>query len=257
MVNILIPLGFNIVLFILLRFVIGKFPAPLPESKDRNREIWEALGLWAILLIAVTIAVFTVPESELVAPSFTGVVKINLVLSPFWILIPLFVVLQVNKWTSKDLGFTMPRSRSVTIFTLMVFGFSGIFPLFNSSGFKPLPVWLVLMSLYQPAFTEEFFFRGVIQGKFERALGQNKAWFYSGILFGLLHAAPNFIGQQWYAHGESIVNALVLLVLQIIAGWIFGIIYMKSRSLLPSILGHYLTDGRLASIIYYVASGIS
>jgi membrane protease YdiL (CAAX protease family) len=109
-----------------------------------------------------------------------------------------------------------------------------------------------VISLYQPAITEEFLFRGVIQGKLERALGQNKAWFYSGILFGLMHASLNFFGRQWYLHGESALNAVVLLLVQTIAGWSFGIMYMKSRSLWPSTIAHFLTDGRLASILFYL-----
>lgn len=254
--QILIFLGFNLAIFLLLHFVVGKYPDPLPASKEPRREILEALGLWAILSIAITIAVFIVPASELTVPTFQSALVGNLALSPFWILIPLFIVLRVNKWTSKDLGFTKPISRSVMIFTLAVFAIIGVLQ-FIDPGFKPLPVWLVLMSLYQPALTEEFFFRGVIQGKLERALGQNKAWFYSGILFGLLHTSVNFFGQQWYKYGENILNVVFLLVLQTVAGWVFGIMYMKSRSLLPSYIAHYFADGRLASIIYYIGAAIS
>lgn len=252
----LISAGFFLVVFLLLRFVIGDFPRPLPKSKDRSREIWEALGLWAILIVAVTTAVIAVPESEFTNPTFGGVLRVYLLLSPFWVVIPLFVVLRVSKWTLRDLGYAMPVSRSVTIFALVVFTFAGMVPLLDS-GFEPLPVWLVLLSLYAPAFTEEFFFRGVIQGKFERALGQNRAWFYSGLLFGLLHTAPNFFGQQWYRYGESVLNAVILLAVQTVAGWVFGLIYMKTRSLWPSFWAHYLIDGRLASIAYYISSAVS
>jgi membrane protease YdiL (CAAX protease family) len=94
------------------------------------------------------------------------------------------------------------------------------------------------------AFVEEFFFRAIIQGKLERALGQNKAWFYSGILFGLAHLVTNF-----WVMGLDIVPGILELVGQIIAGWTFGIIYMKTRSLLPSFIAHYITDFRLGSII--------
>ena len=162
----------------------------------------------------------------------------------------------MNKWTAKDLGFSMPGSRSVTIFSIGVMALIGVVGFFEP-GFKPLTAWFVLMSLYQPAFTEEFFFRGVIQGKLERALGQNKAWFFSGILFGLMHTSVNLFGQQWYRYGENMINALVLLLIQTLFVWIFGTMYMKSRSLLPSYVAHYLIDGRSASIIYYVTSAIS
>jgi membrane protease YdiL (CAAX protease family) len=69
-----------------------------------------------------------------------------------------------------------------------------------------------------------------------------------------MHASVNFFGQQWYRHGESVINAVILLLLQTLAGWVFGIMYMKSRSLLPSFMAHYFADGRLASILYYIAA---
>lgn len=249
-------MGLTLGIFLLLHFVIGRYPTPLPKSVNRSREIWEALALWGVLVIAITVAALLIPPSEFLKPTISVVGKTNLILSPFWILIPLFLVLRVNKWTSKDLGFSKPKSRSVLIFSIGIMALIGVLAFFVPK-FEPLPVWLVLMSLYQPAFTEEFFFRGVIQGKLERALGQNKAWFFSGILFGLMHASVNFFGQQWYRYGENLTNALILLGIQTLFGWIFGIMYMKTRSLLPSYVGHYLIDGRLASIIYYLAGAFS
>ena len=47
----------------------------------------------------------------------------------------------------------------------------------------------------------------------------------------------------------DIGNAIGLLTMQILSGWIYGIIYMKSRSLLPGFLAHFFTDWRLGSII--------
>jgi len=158
------------------------------------------------------------------------------------IVVPLLFVLLVKKWTAKDLGFSMPSARSVTIFAIAVFAFFGIIPIFL--GQEPLPVSNLLFSLYVTAFVEEFFFRAIIQGKLERALGQNKAWFYSGILFGLAHVVTNS-----FVRGLDIGPGAFMLIGQIIVGWIFGIIYMKTRSLLPSFVAHYVTDFRLGSII--------
>ncbi len=78
--------------------------------------------------------------------------------------------------------------------------------------------------------------------------GQNRAWILSGILFGLAHLSVNLFGPLW---SGSVVTAAFLLVKQVISGWIFGLIYMKTRSLLPSMVVHFLADGRLASFIYY------
>ncbi len=245
----LIGLGINLGTFLLLHFVIGTYPEPLPVSGNRRKEILETIVIWAIMVIATTILIVVTPPSELAENSPSLVVTAILVLLLPYPLIPLVYVLRVNKWTLKDLGFSMPKAPSVTLFALLVFGFAGVAPLFIGPAREPIVVPHLLLALYMPAFVEEFFFRVIIQGKLERALGQNKAWFYSGILFGLAHAAPNFFGVLWYSKGSNIVNAVFLLIFQIIAGWVFGIIYMKTRSLLPSVVAHYITDWRLGSII--------
>ncbi|MFC1983572.1 lysostaphin resistance A-like protein [Chloroflexota bacterium] len=90
----------------------------------------------------------------------------------------------------------------------------------------------------------EFFFRGIIQGRLERVIGQNKAWIYGGILFGLVHVFTNF-----FVVGFDLVPGIIQLIMQIISGWIFGILYMKTRSLYPGMFAHFLTNSVLASIV--------
>jgi len=249
-----INMGFGLGFFLLLHFVIGKYPAPLPLSKNRRREILETLVIWAILVVVITILIFLTPESELAAPTPRLEVTAILVTLLPYLVIPLFYALRVSRWTAKDLGFSMPRSRSVTISTVVFFAVGGVLPLFLSDTFEPIAAPSLLLALYSPAFVEEFFFRGILQGKLERALGRNKAWFYSGILFGLAHFTTNFFGPLWYSKGQNIAGAVVLLVQQTIFGWVYGIIYMKTRSLLPGVLGHYIQDGRLGSIIALIFS---
>ena len=247
-------MGFGLVFFLLLRFVIGKYPAPFPESKNRRREILETLGIWAIWMVGSTIVVLVTPPSVLSAPSPKFIASVSLVLLLPFVVIPALFVLRVNKWTAKDLGFAKPTSRSVTIATVVFFAVGGVLPLILSDAYEPITVPHLLLALYAPAFSEEFIFRGIIQGKLERALGQNKAWFYSGILFGLAHIGANFFGPLWYSKGENIAGAFILLAQQIVFGWVYGIIYTKTRSLLPGMVGHYIQDGRLGSILALIFS---
>jgi membrane protease YdiL (CAAX protease family) len=160
-------------------------------------------------------------------------------------LVPVFYLVRVKKWTLRDFGFRrpVPNSRAIIIVALLVFGIAGALPLLDS-GFTPIPILLLLFSLWQPAFIEEFFFRGVIQGNLERAIGQNRAWIFGGILFGLAHVTVNY-----FAADLDLVSGIFQFIDQTVAGWIFGILYTKTRSLYPGILVHFLTDGRLASII--------
>ena len=48
------------------------------------------------------------------------------------------------------------------------------------------------------------------------------------------------------------MNASVLLITQIISGWIFGIIYSKTRSILPGMLAHFMATFRLVSIVLHL-----
>lgn len=232
-----------LVIFFILHRWIGKYPTPLPLSKDRKREILETIALWVFSVVVATMFLLSRTPDELAAPSNELWGLMSLVASVPYIVVPLLFVLLVKKWTAKDLGFSMPSARSVTIFAIAVYAFLGIIPIFIPD-MEPIPVSDLLFALYVTAFVEEFFFRAIIQGKLERALGQNKAWFYSGILFGLAHLTTNI-----FVRGLDIGPGVFMLVGQIIAGWIFGIIYMKTRSLLPSFVAHYVTDFRLGSII--------
>ena len=241
LIPILIPVIYLVIFFILHRW-IGKYPTPLPLSKDRKREILETIALWVFSVVVVTMFLLSRTPDELAAPSNELWGLMSLVASVPYIVVPLLFVLLVKKWTAKDLGFSMPSARSVTIFAIAVFSFLGIIPIFL--GQKPIPVSDLLWALYVTVFVEEFFFRAIIQGKLERALGQNKAWFYGGILFGLAHVVTNS-----FVRGLDIGPGVFELAGQIITGWIFGIIYMKTRSLLPSFVAHYVTDFRLGSII--------
>jgi len=240
----------QIVIVLLLHFVIGKYPEPLPPSENRSREIIETLVMWALAFVAITIFLITLSAEELANPTPGLAVQRILVGIPFELVVPLLFVLLVNKWTARDLGFSWPRAPVVTIFAIALFGFAGLLPILGEEVMpEPLPVSFLLLSLYQPAFIEELLFRGIFQGKLERALGPTKGWFYSGILFGLFHLYVDFFGPQWTG---NVVEALFTLAGQIIAGWMFGIIYTKTRSLLPSMVAHYLTDFRLGSIVLHL-----
>lgn len=249
MIQTIFLIGVFIGSVILLHYRLSSYPTPLPKSGDSRREILETIAFWGIQVVYVMLFIYMLPPSALtnVTPRL-GLTRSMLGLIPE-VLVPVSYVLLMKKWALKDLGFTKPGAPSVIIFALILFGIGGgVLPLLDPS-FEPLPVWLVAYSLYQPAFFEELFFRGVLQGKLERALGQNRAWILSGILFGLAHLSVNLFGPLW---SGSVVAAVFLFMKQVISGWIFGLIYMKTRSLLPGMVVHFFADGRLASIFYYM-----
>jgi membrane protease YdiL (CAAX protease family) len=246
--NILLPLAIVAV----MHLWIGSYPAPYPESHDKRREITEVLVMW--LLAFIVSSAFTLAQSpeELADPNAALILRfIGYNVIP-WLVLPLSYVVLVHKWTMRDLGFVLPRCWPMVAFALGLFVLGEVLPLIGGAP-GPLPWSCIVIAVYQPAFIEEFFFRVILQGKLERALGQTRAWFYSGILFGLMHVPVDFFGPQFYAHGSSYVNASLLLLTQIIFGWIYGIIYSKTRSILPGMLAHFMIDFRLGSILLHLA----
>ena len=252
-----ILIGLTMMIFLPLAVVavmhrwIGSYPEPYPESNDKRRELVEVIVLWLLAGAASTFYIFRLSAADLESP--TAAVQLGHVayaIVPFLIL-PLAYVVLMKKWTLRDLGFVLPRSRTMVIFALLFFGLPDVLAAFGEPR-DPLPWSFIAIALYQPGFIEEFFFRVILQGKLERALGQNKAWFYSGILFGLMHVPVDFFGPQFYAHGSDYVQSFVLLLSQIIWGWIFGIIYSKTRSILPGMVVHFIGDHRLTSILLHL-----
>jgi membrane protease YdiL (CAAX protease family) len=228
---------------------MSKYPKPLPLEGNKQKGILETLVIWALLVIVSTAMIFVLDFAEKMAdPTPSILLQFVLITAIPYILIPVLYLRLVKKWTLEDFGFRKPvsNSRAVIIFAVIVFAISGALPLLNS-GFTPLPVIMLIFALWQPAFIEEFFFRGIIQGRLERVIGQNKAWIYGGILFGLAHVFTNI-----FVVGFDLVPGIIQLVMQIISGWIFGILYMKTRSLWPGMFAHFLTNSVLASIIAMV-----
>jgi membrane protease YdiL (CAAX protease family) len=244
-IEIAIPLG----IVALLHFKMSKYPKPLPLEDNKQKGIVETLVIWALLVIVTTAMIFVLDFAEKMAdPTPSILLQFVLITAIPYILIPVLYLRLVKKWTLEDFGFRKPvsNSRAVIIFAVIVFAISGALPLLNS-GFTPLPVIMLIFALWQPAFIEEFFFRGIIQGRLERVIGQNKAWIYGGILFGLAHVFTNI-----FVVGFDLVPGIIQLVMQSISGWIFGILYMKTRSLWPGMFAHFLTNSVLASIIAMV-----
>jgi membrane protease YdiL (CAAX protease family) len=160
----------------------------------------------------------------------------------------------VNGWRIKDLGLTTEiLNRNVWIFAILIAVIINIVSLMFVSP-TPAPVLFLLVALYQNIFLEEFYFRGVIQSKLERAWVQNKAWIWGGIIFGLMHivndyAIPLLVGGDV---GSVIIIGTLLLFIQTINGWFLGILYIKTRSLIPCIIVHFISNYLTAILAWFI-----
>lgn len=241
--------AFGTILFIpIAHKKIGKYPTPLPRSKNPRRELFEAIIIWLIIFASISYVVLFGAESY---PSIAiGGIKFSMHF--FLVLLTPFVVeVVIHRRSAKELGFAFPISWKPAL-ALIGFGlFFGVFAfLFERPG--PMRTKALMLGILSPSFKEEWFYRAILQSKLERALGQHKGWFYGGLLFGLAHIPTNFFGPLWAASGYSVTAALFRLLGQCAFGWLWGILYTKCRSLFPGVIGHYLSDFLPGILPYYV-----
>ncbi|MHA1903760.1 MAG: CPBP family intramembrane glutamic endopeptidase [Candidatus Thorarchaeota archaeon] len=241
----------------ILHAKVGEYPESLPPSDNPKREIRDSLFLWTTMFVIASVFAFIVYSTNI----FDSTDPYSPVLLMTWsavytvpaLAIPLILVLYVNKWSAGDLGITTKMQQSRVWLYVIIIQIVLIFAELSIRGLpEARPVFFLLISLYGTAFLEEFLYRGVIQTKLERALGQNKGWIYGGIVFGLAHIPANFFGPFWITGSVDIVAGLLMLGVQTVNGWWFGITYTKTRSLIPAIIIHYIADFMLFFLVLFL-----
>ncbi|WP_148883309.1 CPBP family glutamic-type intramembrane protease [Thermococcus aciditolerans] len=231
--------AFGTILFVLLAHKkIGSYPSPLPKSENPTRELLEAVTIWLIVFASITYIVLFGAESY---PSVEiGGIKFSL---HFFLvlLLPFVVEVVIHRRDARELGFRAPVAWKPAI-ALVGFGiFFGFFA-FLFEGHVSISTEALIIGLLSPSFKEEWFYRATLQSKLERAMGQNRAWLLAGLLFALAHIPTTFFGPLWEASGHSISAAIFRFIGHCTFGWLWGILYMKSRSVFPATLGHYFAD---------------
>jgi len=231
-------------LILVLHRWIGIYPPALPGSERPGRDVQAALILWGVaVIVPVLMLVFITPALDRAVTNRTlnQLLQVPLRSIPY-VLIPLFLLIRQRGWTTTDLGLSLKnKSRSVTFFAILVgLGTGAISYLTGRSNIsiQVLGWGELLLLVYNNSFLEEFYHRGVIQSLLERAVGQRTAILWGGVLFGLTHVVFDVSALM----ETGILAVLSAILLQTMAGWLFGIIYMKTRSLWPGIGCHYLAN---------------
>jgi len=235
---------FLIIILLVLSTVTGEFPEPLPLSENRNKEMIEVLLLWTLNLVVVILFIFFIGPyfySIFFNDIFPGIIFSSLTS----LIIPLIYVITINKWKIKDFGLTNKvESWPTALIGIISYMFLGILTFFLYIQNRYSIIYLLIL-LYSNAFLEEFLYRSILQSKLERAIGQKNSIIYGGLLFGFIHLPTNIATFLVY---PDIIWIMLVTSTQILHGWIYGIIYTKTRNLFPGIICHYFTNW-LAEII--------
>lgn len=207
-----------------------KYPTPLPTSQNPKKEYLEAIYYTLIAISYYVLDVFILSR-------FNNSLYITLIFSTIiLLLLPLVLAFYKDHWKSKDLGITSKvNSKWMAIVGISFYTVFGV----KNTFMVEIPWYSLLIYFYSNAFIEEFLFRGVIQSKLERAVGQKKALIFQGLLFMSVHIPVNsFI----FNLDGNLIKFISAFGFQLINGIIFGLIFMKTRNIWISTICHYLNN---------------
>lgn len=230
----------------------GPYPPRLEPASDKRRELLQiaVLFLFSVGSAAYGILVFRDVvgfNPVVVSLGERGLTFVFGLGAMTAVILPAALELGVRGRSIRDLGFRMPINWRPTLLLVGTGVVLGAAPLAFDSP-DPQSAFRLLLALYAPVFEEEFLYRGVIQSKLERVLPQERAWVVAGVLFGLSHVPNDFFGPFWLASGGDQLVAVLRLAEQTAVGLLYGLLYMKSRTLAAPIIAHYCSN-KLAAVV--------
>jgi len=101
-----------------------------------------------------------------------------------------------------------------------------------------------------PSIFEEAVFRGIVLTVFLSKYSDRNSIIFSSLGFGLMHAL-NLV------NGADLVWTLGMMVWAFIIGLFYGYVFVRTRSLLPSMIVHYLGNVFISSLVGYIQSKAS
>jgi membrane protease YdiL (CAAX protease family) len=114
--------------------------------------------------------------------------------------------------------------------------------LLTGRGLLLLPVAFLLM-LVMAGFTEEFFFRAVLQTRIRARTGSHViAVLATSVLFGIYHLPYAYLNPRWPSHGDWVAAAGAAFGQALPAGVILGTLYAKRPNLLACVVVHAMIN---------------
>ncbi|MBY9014476.1 MAG: CPBP family intramembrane metalloprotease [Candidatus Lokiarchaeota archaeon] len=248
---------------------IDKLPQFETRGLLRNKPILGGIVIMLLFILFPWIASFIeiIFLPLILGLEFTGILFVEFFLiEGFIALLLLLIVPKGMKLPCKDetiLGYTktigLTRVKPLVRNLIVGFGSSAIFcgtlfiganllgvfyfaPEFLFRNPNPYPFllgWFIWIFMIRPGLWEEVAFRGVVIPLLSKKYKKIFTILISGVIFGLAHAF-NIIGVL--LSGGDHIYTLFQVIYTTLIGFSMGYMYLKTKSLLPSIIYHYLID---------------
>jgi membrane protease YdiL (CAAX protease family) len=242
---------------VLLDRNIDPYPPSLSRSKKPRREIILVCAFWGIALIMNLFRQLMLGpyfSNTVTQPDLRELINIPIISLPFLVL-PMYISFIIDHYPKTELGLTWKsHSLGVVIFAVSFGVISGGVAFWTGEtvvGVTSLSAGALLLLIYNNAFLEEFYFRGVIQNRLERVISQRWAVVVGGVIFASSHILLDF---KVLAGEGGLISVLYALIMQVLGGWLLGLIFIKTRTLWPGVICHYLVNW-MPSILSLLTSG--
>jgi membrane protease YdiL (CAAX protease family) len=110
---------------------------------------------------------------------------------------------------------------------------------------KDLPPGSPSLLISFPSIFEEMVFRGIVLTVFLSTYSERKSIIFSSAAFGLMHAL-NLL------NGADLVWTMGMVVWGFIMGLFYGYVFVRTRSLLPAMIVHYLGNVFISTLVGYL-----
>jgi membrane protease YdiL (CAAX protease family) len=113
---------------------------------------------------------------------------------------------------------------------------------------KPLNLLIVvpisfILAFITAGFTEEVFFRGIIQSRLAKVIGSEMhSCILVAFLFGIYHLPYAYFSPSWPTHGNIVWAISSVLTEQMVTGLLLGVLWLRTRNIAAPILFHSLVD---------------
>ncbi|MFX1364832.1 MAG: lysostaphin resistance A-like protein [Promethearchaeota archaeon] len=270
----IITLGIiGIISLIILIFAFSRLFPKKEEIRDyitggflREHVNWGTFSLMALYFVFMFLVG---PIEFLLLPILLDLPVLATLLSDFFINLGLLALLWLvlvplglklpNKESFKEYTQTIKlvtfkpvwRNLLICIASIVVFGFSTVLfaIILGSYSFDPSILlrnpriesgslrmgWFIFLFMLRAGLWEEVAFRGVILNLQLKKYSRTTSIILNGLFFGLFHLLNLLSGQNYYLTFMQIIFASFL-------GFAFAYMYTKTKSLIPSIIIHYLID---------------
>ncbi len=116
------------------------------------------------------------------------------------------------------------------------------------------PISFVL-ALLLAGFTEEFFFRGILQSRLALKTSELRGLVITSLLFGLVHAPHAYFLSTWPTHGDPVWSLARVMTEYAIMGVLLGVVWAKTHNLAAPVFVHAFVNAFVLMTSLRVGTG--